>query len=131
MKEFHTVFHHHYQRFYPTDLLFENYCEEYELHDEIEDINRKEIVLHNPHHLSNDLQNDVSSHKLELELDNEQVMILECAENKETFSTAIFKEESHTHCDIQVIDRNYVKDTFDIVSNVSSSVGYDNLVVEY
>ena len=72
----------------------ENCCEKYELHDEIEDINRKEIVLHNPHHLSNDLQNDVSSHKLELELDNEQVMILECAENKETFSTAIFKEES-------------------------------------
>ena len=64
----------------------------------------------------------MSSHKLELELDNEEVMILECAENKETFSTAIFNEESHAHCDIQVIDRNYVKDTFDIVSNVSSSV---------
>ena len=33
LKEFHTVFHHYYQRFYPTDLLFENCCEEYELHD--------------------------------------------------------------------------------------------------
>ena len=71
----------------------------------------------------------MSSHKLELELDNEEVMVLECAENKETFSTVVFKEESHTHCDIQVIDRNYVKDTFDIVSNVSSYVGYDKLVV--
>ena len=100
------------------------------MHDEIEDINRKEIFPHNIHHLSNDLQDDVSSHKIELELDNEEVMILECAENKETFSTAIFKEESHAHFDIQVIDINYVKDTFDNVSNVSSSVGYNKLVVE-
>ena len=130
LKDFHTLFHEHCKRYFSYEFLFENCCEEYELHDEIEDINRKEIVLHNPHHLSNDLQNDVSSHKLELELDNEEVMILECAENKETFSTAIFKEEFHAHCDIQVIDRNYVKDTFDIVSNVSSSVGYDKLVVE-
>ena len=72
----------------------------------------------------------MSSHKLELELDNEEVMDLECAENKETFSTVVFKEESHTHCDIQVIDGNHVKDTFDIISNVSSSVGYDKLAVE-
>ena len=56
------------------------------MHDKIEDINRKEIVPHNLHHLSNDLQYDVSYHKLELELDNEEVMVLECAENKETFS---------------------------------------------
>ena len=72
----------------------------------------------------------MSSHKLELELDNEEFMVLECVENKETFSTVVFKEESHSHCDIQVIDSNNVKDTFDIVSNVSSSVGYDKLVVE-
>ena len=38
LKEFHTVFHHHYQIFYPLDILFENCWEEYELHDEIEDI---------------------------------------------------------------------------------------------
>ena len=41
LKEFHTVFHHHYQRLYPTDLLFEIFCEEYELCDEIEDIDRE------------------------------------------------------------------------------------------
>ena len=39
LKEFHTIFHHHYQRFYPTDLLFENCCEEYELHED-----RKSVV---------------------------------------------------------------------------------------
>ena len=39
--EFHTVFHHHFQRFYPIDLLFVNCCEEYELHGDIEDIDRE------------------------------------------------------------------------------------------
>ena len=123
------MFHEHCKRYFSDEFLFENCCEEYELHDEIEDINKKEIVPHNLHQLSNDLQDDVYSHKLELELDNEEVMVLEFAENKETFSTVVFKEESHAHCDIQVIDGNHVKDTFDIVSNVSSYVGYDKLVV--
>ena len=129
MKNFHTVFHEHCKRYFLDEFLFENCCEEYEFPDEIEDINRKEIVPHNIHHLSNDLQDDVSSHKLELELDNEEVMVLKCAENKETFPTVVFKEEYHAHCDIQVIDGNHVKDTFDIVSNVYSYVGYDKLVV--
>ena len=72
------------------------------MHDEIEDINRKEIVPHNLHHISNDLQDDVPSHKLEIELDNEEVMVLESAENKETFSYFSVKEESRDHYDNHV-----------------------------
>jgi hypothetical protein len=30
LKEFHTVFHHHYKKNYPTDILFENCCKEFE-----------------------------------------------------------------------------------------------------
>ena len=94
LKNFHRVFHEHCKRYFSYEFLFENCCEEYELHDENEDINRKEIVPHNLQQLSNDLHDDVSSHKLELELENEKIMVLECAENKETFSTIVFKEES-------------------------------------
>ena len=49
LKEVHIVFHHHYQSCYPANLPFENCCEEYELHDEIEDIDREELVPHNLH----------------------------------------------------------------------------------
>ena len=41
LKDFHTVFHEHCKRYFSYEFLFENCCEEYELHDEIEDINRK------------------------------------------------------------------------------------------
>ena len=64
-------FHHRYQIFYPADILFENCCEEYELHDEIEDIDREELVPHNLHQFSNDIQDDRFSHKYELEVNNE------------------------------------------------------------
>ena len=73
LKDFHTIFHHHYQRFYLADLLFENCCEEYEFHGEIEDIDREELVPHNIHQFSNDLQDDRFSHKYELEVNNEEV----------------------------------------------------------
>ena len=72
MKEFHTVFHHHYQIFYPTDILFENYCEEYELHDEIEYIDREELVPHNLYQFSNYIQYARFSYKYELEVNNEE-----------------------------------------------------------
>ena len=49
LKDFHTVFHELFKRYFSYEFLFENCCEEYELHDEIEDINRKEIVLGNIH----------------------------------------------------------------------------------
>jgi len=32
LQEFHTVFHHHFKRFYADDLLFENCCKEFELY---------------------------------------------------------------------------------------------------
>ena len=73
LKEFHIVFHHHYQIFYPKNILFENCCEEYELHDEIEDIDREELIPHNLHQFSNDIQDDRFSHKYELEVNNEEV----------------------------------------------------------
>ena len=42
------------------------------------------------------------SHKCEIELDNEEVMVLESAENKETFSYFSVKEESRDHYDNHV-----------------------------
>ena len=42
------------------------------------------------------------SHKLEIELDNEEVMVLESAKNKETFSYFSVKEESRDHYDNHV-----------------------------
>ena len=56
LKDFHTVFHKHCKRYFSAEFLFENCCEEYELHDEIEDIDREEFVPHNLHHLSNNIQ---------------------------------------------------------------------------
>jgi hypothetical protein len=51
----------------------DNCCEEYELHDEIEVIDREEFLPHNLHYLSNDIHDDVFSHKHGLEMDNEEV----------------------------------------------------------
>ena len=70
LKDFHTVFHKHYKRYFSVEFLFENCCE-YELHNETEDIDKEEIVPHNIHQFSNDIQDDVSSHKHDLEMDNE------------------------------------------------------------
>ena len=36
LKDFHTVFHEHCKRYFLDEFLFENCCEEYELHDEDE-----------------------------------------------------------------------------------------------
>ena len=43
------------------------------MHDEIEDIDREELVPRNLHQFSNDLQDDSFSHKYELEVNNEEV----------------------------------------------------------
>jgi len=32
LKKFHAAFNDHYKRFFPTDLLFENCCEEFDLY---------------------------------------------------------------------------------------------------
>ena len=42
------------------------------MHDETEDIDREELVPHNLHQFSNDLQNDRFSHKYELEVGKEE-----------------------------------------------------------
>ena len=41
LKDFHTVFHKHCKRYFSVEFLFENCCEEYELHNETEDIDRE------------------------------------------------------------------------------------------
>ena len=41
LKNFHKVFHEHCKMYFLDEFLFENCCEEYESHDEVEDINRK------------------------------------------------------------------------------------------
>ena len=40
-KDFHTVFHKHYKRYFSAEFFFENFCEEYELHDETKDIDKE------------------------------------------------------------------------------------------
>jgi hypothetical protein len=41
LKDFHRVFNEHCKRYFSDELLFDNCCGEYELHDEIEIIDRK------------------------------------------------------------------------------------------
>jgi hypothetical protein len=73
LKEFHRVFNEHCKRYFSDEFLFENCCEEYELNNEIEVIDREEFLPHNIHHLSNDLQDDMLSHDNELEMNSEEV----------------------------------------------------------
>jgi hypothetical protein len=72
LKDFHRVFNEHCKRYFSDEFLVENFCEEYELHNEVEDIDREEFVSQNIHYLSYDLQEDVFSHKHELEIDSEE-----------------------------------------------------------
>jgi len=41
LNDFHIVFNEHCKRYFSDELLFDNCCGEYELHDEIEIIDRK------------------------------------------------------------------------------------------
>ena len=52
------------------------------------------------------------SHKTKIELDNEQVMVLESAKNKETFSYFSVKEESRDHYDNHVGFLSHVENDF-------------------
>ena len=52
------------------------------------------------------------SHKLEIELDNEEVMVLESGENKETFSYFSGKGESRDHYDNHVGFLSHVENDF-------------------
>ena len=66
LKYFHTVFHKHCKSYFSAEFLFENCCKKYELHNETKGIDKEEIVPHNLQQFSNNLQDDVSSHKHEL-----------------------------------------------------------------
>ena len=83
------------------------------MHNETGDIDKEEIVPHNLQHFSNNLQDDVSSHKHEPEMDNEEAMVLEFVKDEEeTFSTYVVKEEFHNHYDSQVVVLSHVENNF-------------------
>ena len=121
LKDFHTLFHKHYKRYFLAEFLFENCCEEYELHNETEDIDREEIVPHNLHQFSNDLQDDVSSHKHELEMDNEEVVDSEFAkENEEEDSLYVISSINSVLHEEKF--QNYVMKTDDSIIELKSSL---------
>ena len=55
LKNFHIVFYKHCKRYFSAEFLFENCCEEYELHNDTEDIDKEKIVPHNLQQFSNDI----------------------------------------------------------------------------
>jgi hypothetical protein len=69
LKYFHRVFTEHCKRYYSDEFVFNNCCEEYELHSQVENLNRGEYLPHHLHHLSNDLHDHVLSHQHKLEID--------------------------------------------------------------
>jgi hypothetical protein len=73
LKEFHKVFNEHCKSYFSDEILFENCCEEYESHNEIEFIYREQFLPHNLQQLFNDLQDDMLSHDNELEMNIEEV----------------------------------------------------------
>ena len=72
MKDFHKVFNEHCKRYFSDEFLFDNCCEEYELHHKVEYVNREESFPHNLQHLSNDLHDHMFSLKHELDSSNEE-----------------------------------------------------------
>jgi hypothetical protein len=73
LKDFHRAFNEHYKRYFSDEVLFENCCEEYELHDETGDINKEELFSHNLHQFSNTPQDDTLSHEHEVEVNNPEI----------------------------------------------------------
>ena len=73
LKDFHRAFTEHYKGYFSDEVLFENCCEEYELHDETGDINKEELVAHNLHQFSNTPQDDTLSYEHEVEVNNPEV----------------------------------------------------------
>jgi hypothetical protein len=99
LKDFHTVFKKHCKRYFSDEFLFEYCCEKYELHDEIGDIDREEIVPHNLHQFYNALQDDMFSHKHEIEMNNEEAesfpatIIFDCYKYEDLIALAIKHED--------------------------------------
>ena len=101
LKEFHTIFYHHYKIFYSTDLLFENCCKEFEFNIQLS------ISIR-------------SGYKKCVETTIEHVK--EELSSYETFSSSLILNEESVDKDVG--DSNTV-DTFELDSNISSSFDYD------
>jgi hypothetical protein len=106
LKEFHATFSDHCKRFFPADLLFENCCEEFDLYMQ------KSIV-------------GSSSSMNEKEVNVKQVG--EESSPCEIFSSFSVQEEIFIDCsDDKKVDQDSVE-TFDIISDISNSVFYDEI----
>jgi hypothetical protein len=66
LKDFHVAFNSYYEKFYSADLIFDNCCEEFNLHNKAEDVKREGSL----HHLFNDLYDTVPSHHDEPQMDD-------------------------------------------------------------
>jgi hypothetical protein len=66
LKDFHKAFNQRCKKFFPDELLFDNCCEEFNLHNKAEDVKREGSL----HHLSNDLHDTVPSHQDEPQTDD-------------------------------------------------------------
>ena len=66
LKDFHKAFNERCKKFFPDELLFDNCCQEFNLHNKAEDV-KKERSLH---HLSNDLHDTVPSHQDKPQMDD-------------------------------------------------------------
>jgi hypothetical protein len=66
LKDFHKAFNQRCKKFFPDELLFDNCCEEFNLHNKAEDEKREGSL----HHLSNDLHDIVPSHQDEPQTDD-------------------------------------------------------------
>jgi hypothetical protein len=103
LKQFHTVFHDHYRRYFPAECIFEHYCEEFASY----------------------IQNFVTDEK-ELNLNE----VEEDSLSVESFSSSVMQLENFQHCINIEVDGSHTLDTFDITSDVSNSHDYDEFVAQ-
>jgi hypothetical protein len=66
LKDFHKAFNQRCKKFFPNELLFDNCCEEFNLHNKAEDEKREGSL----HHFSNDLHDTVPFHQDEPQTDD-------------------------------------------------------------
>jgi hypothetical protein len=66
LKDFHVAFNSYYEKIYLADLIFDNCCEEFNLHNKAEDVKREGSL----HHIFNDLYDTVPSHHDEPQMDD-------------------------------------------------------------
>jgi hypothetical protein len=103
LKDFHKVFNEHCKRYFSDEFLFDNCCEEYELHHKVEDVNREESFPHNLQHLSNDLHDHMFSLKHELDSSNEEaegspITIISDFHKSEELVSLVMNHEDQVFC---------------------------------